>query len=363
MGFEFIRAYSGRRLAQYTPQPPLDGELTDDDESSVGDEVALDYEQSPATWQAMDVLDMTWQPQDWSERPVRFVDGKDVGETVAWLRAPRGYPVPIRLSLIGSVVMRVADGECRREFDEVERVVSMVTDVFPWYEVEAFAAELQANDLRLLTARAPDDKPSYDFETMRKAAQNKSNDEMGILEEIAIARDPEIPTIIDGRLEPRSGGWDDKAGCPVFGVVKKHSWNYLHPLGLQLVYQLGVGQRTPVFALLKQRRKGHEPGEPLKPRKLPVVSWYLRLSGGDGAIPNWGIVRVEMAYEWFEARGRDWDFVNRLSRTIYEYRSRERSYGRAAVSLHPIVRAEESLGALFDPITSLTQRFYRLTGL
>ena len=363
MGLEFIRTYSGRRLEQYAPQPELIGEPLDDDHSPLGDEADLDYEQPREAWGPIAVVaDDGWQPADWGERPVRFVDGKDVGETVAWLRAPGGYPVPIRLSLIGSVVMRVENGECRREFDEVERVISMVTDVFPWEEVEGFAADLQAHGWRLLPARPPDDTPSFDFEKMRKAAQNRSNDEMGLLEELAVARAPDVATIVDGRLEPRSGGFD-KLRSPVFGVVKTHKKTYLHGLGMQLLYQLDVGQRTPAFALLNQQRQADLPAGASPQRSFPVISWYLRLSGGGGTTPNLGIVRVEVAYEWFQARGRDWEFINRLSRTLYEYRCREQSYGRAAVSLHPIVRAEESLGALFDPINSLTQRFYRLTGL
>ena len=36
----------------------------------------------------------------------------------------------------------------------------MVTDVFPWEEVEGFAADLQAHGGRLLPARPPDDTPS-----------------------------------------------------------------------------------------------------------------------------------------------------------------------------------------------------------
>lgn len=101
----------------------------------------------------------------------------------------------------------------------------------------------------------------------------------------------------------------------------------------------------------------------LPKEKLPVVSWYVRLSGSAGTTPNWGLVRVEASLQWFEASGRDWGFVDRLSRTIIEYRCRERSYGRAAVSLHPIVRAEESLGALFSATGALVSRFYRLAGL
>jgi hypothetical protein len=117
---------------------------------------------------------------------------------------------------------------------------------------------------------------------------------------------------------------------------------------MQLLYQLGVGQRTPIFSLPKE--------------KLPVISWYLRLSGS-GVTPNWGLVRIEVPMQWFESHGCDWDFVDQLSRTIYEYRCRERSYRRAAVSLHPIVRAEESLDSLFSPTSAITNQFYRLTGL
>jgi len=199
----------------------------------------------------------------------------------------------------------------------------------------------------LLPAFPPDGVPSYDFEKMRKAAQNRSNDEMGVLEEAALAQRSGVPSVVDGRLEPRQGGFDP-GQSPVFGVIKTHYKNYLHSMGMQLLYQLDIGQRTPVFSLPKE--------------KLSVVSWYLRLSGG-GMTPNWGIVRIEVPMQWFEARGRDWDFVDRLSRTIFEYRCRERSYSRAAVSLHPIVRAEESLGALFSPTSVLTNRFYRLVGL
>jgi len=38
----------------------------------------------------------------WTERPRRFVDGKDLGEVVAWLRTREGYPLPVRLSQLGA---------------------------------------------------------------------------------------------------------------------------------------------------------------------------------------------------------------------------------------------------------------------
>jgi len=311
--------------------------------------IDLDYEQKQDAWKAFNFNSLgNWRPEDWSERPIRFVDGKDVGQTIAWLRAPGGYPVPIRLSQIGSVTMRITDGECRLEYQVVERVVSMVVDPFPWYEVESFASELQAHGFRLLPAYPPDGAPSYDFEKMRKATQDRSKDEMSLLEEAAIAQDTHVPTIADGRLEPRLGGFDP-VKSPVFGVIKTHYRNYLHLLGMQVLYALEVGQRTPVFAIQEE--------------KLSVVSWYIRLAGDFASFPNWGYVRAEVSQKWFETRGHDWDWVNRLSQTIYVYRSRERSYERAPVTLHPIVRAEESLSALLTHTGILTNRFYHLTGL
>jgi hypothetical protein len=79
-------------------------------------------------------------------------------------------------------------------------------------------------------------------------------------------------------------------------------------------------------------------------------------------MPSWGLVRVEAPLAWFARHG-SWALVDRLSRAIYVWRCRDASYGRAPVSLHPVVRAEELLGALFIPHGVLTSRFYRLTGL
>jgi hypothetical protein len=259
--------------------------------------------------------------------------------------------VPVRLSEIGSIVVRVEDGECRRERAYVQRVVSMVATVFPWHEGEAFAAALQQNGMLLLIAQPPANQPSYDLERMRKAAQNRSMDEMGVLEELALKQAADVPSIVDGRLEPRVGGLHPERS-PVFGVIKTHREIYLHPLGMQALYRLEPGQRTPVFILSESDRK------------LSVVSWYVRFTGGERTMPNWGYVRVEASKKWFEnSQGGDFGFVDRLSRTLFEYRCREPSYGRAPVSLDPIVRAERSFGALYSPPSALASRFYRLTGL
>lgn len=351
MGLDLLKYYGGCRLGQTELQLPLLDESINETEETDLEKVVLDYETTE--WKSINInLPPSWRLRDWQERPIRFIDGKDVGQTIAWVTSPLGQLVPIRLAQIGSIAMRVENGECHREFHVVERVVSLEADLFPWTEIESFAADLQANGFRLLTrllTHPPDETATYDFDKMRKIAQNRSRIEMELLEEAAIAYSDDEMTLVDGPLETRRGGFN-KVHSPVIGVIKKPRKYHLFPQKKQLLYQLEAGQRTPVFCLPHQR--------------LPVITWYLRLSGSQQAMPSGGIVRVEICRDWFERyHWQNWDFVDKLSRTIYEYRCREKSYDRATVSLHPIVRGEESLGALFTPLNLLTHRFYRLTQL
>jgi hypothetical protein len=96
-----------------------------------------------------------------------------------------------------------------------------------------------------------------------------------------------------------------------------------------------------------------------------VVSWYLKLDGANGAMPNWGIVRLEIPKARFDQTGGDYAYPSRLSRAVLDMRCRraDGSYARGPVSLEPIVRAEESLGSLLAPLPSLVERFCRITGL
>ena len=351
MSIDFLKEYDGSRLGQTELQPLMADELLETAILSNKERVILDYETS--NWKAIAIdrnLPVNWRPENWQQRPVRFIDGKDVGQTIAWVRAPSTQLVPIRLAQIGSIAMRVENGECRREFHVAERVVSMEVDLFPWTEIESFAVALQDNGFRLLTRLAtppPDEEVTFDFDKMRKIAQNRSKIEMELLEKAAVSYNDNEPTLIDGPLETRRGGFDAKHS-PVVGVIKKPRNYHLNPDKKQLLYQLEVGERTPVFCLPDAR--------------LPVVTWYLRLAGVREASPSGGVVRVEVCQEWFKTyRNKDWDFVDKLSQTICRYRCREQSYDRASVSLHPIVRGEESLGSLFIPTNVLTHRFYCLT--
>lgn len=354
MGFEFLRNYGAQRVRNYDPQPFLLDDGLMDIEDKI-EEDGLDVEVPPDEWRPRNVTSAT-APANWQHRPQRFIDGKDVGRTVAWLRSREGYPVPVYLSQIGAVEMRNVGGHLCREFEVVERVVSLMIDLFPWKEIESFADALQEHDFRLLPCQPP--APiregskrgySYDFERMRKTTQNRSNDEMSRLERRALARACEIPTLVDGRLAPRASAFAEGENF-VVGLIKKHSQNYLHPQGWRTFYDLKPGERTPAFILAE-----------ITPA---VISWYLRLDGGAGEMPNWGIVRLEIPARYFnEKLGGDWEHVDRLSRLVYEYRCTDQSYTRAAVSIYPIQRAEESLGAVFLPTETFIQRFYHLANL
>jgi hypothetical protein len=346
MGLDFIKQHGGRRLTVDTTLPIPQNYLVDP-ESGLQEDVDLDLEISSTKWHAIDsVTVLHWRPAEWDESPVRFVDGKDVGQSVAWVRSPDEYPVPIRLAQIGSIVMALVNGELRREYLSVKKVASMVVTSFPEDEIADFSYELAAKGISFLSARP---EAAFEFEKLRRAAQNRTRDEMIVLEEKAVLKNHKIPTIVDGRLEAHSGGFD-KDKSPICGVIKTHYRNYLHPLGMQLLYQLKAGQRTPYFKLAPYQR-------------LPLITWYLKLSDEIGSTPAWGFVRVEVSFDWFKNTCKNEDFVNKISKVIYEYRCKEQSYRRASVSIHPIVRAEESLASHFQPESKLMADFYRHTRL
>lgn len=346
MGLEFLRNNGGRRMRQYDEQPFL-----------LNEGVTLEEQPDARLNHSYEIAADQWRPKNiprfsrtsaWPQRPTRFVDGKDVGSTVAWLRTRDGYPVPVRLSQIGAVVMRNEGGILRREYTRVERVVSMMIDPFPWDEVESFAMALQAEGYRLLPCAKPENGWTYDFERMRKTTQNGSMEEMLRLERLALAQQSETPTLVDGRLEPRERAFDAERD-PVVGLVKTHREMYLHPRGWQVYFDLVAGQRTPAFTIQQHN--------------LNVVSWYVRLDG-TGDMPNWGVVRLEVPERYFATcLGRDWSYLDRLSALAQEYRSHDATYGRAPVTIHPIQRAEESLGALFATGDQLISHFYHLTSL
>ena len=105
----------------------------------------------------------------------------------------------------------------------------------------------------------------------------------------------ETPIFIDGGIS-RSVG---VASSPLaVGVIKSHRTLYVEDDALRIVLGLRKGERSSVFRVSPRSRHS-------------VMSWYLRLRGGEGRDPLWGLVRVEVA-----ERERPSDRANEISRWI-----------------------------------------------
>lgn len=351
---EFFRRHRATAVGAGPPLPTR-GDDPDDRPDAVDHAAEVD----PPDWRP---LTPSEQPIGDDERPARFVDGCYSGEPVTCLRGPaHGWPVAVVLAEVGGVAMRLHGRELRREFYGLERVVSLVADAFPWDEVESFAAAVGNQPdfpARLLPARRPaDDANPFDYGVHRQQAEVRARQEMNNWEQVALAADPEAVTLLDGRLPSDLIGGQVRRPGLVVGVVKTHAGNYLHPDGWRALLDLRAGQRTPFFRIDRRQTGGKAP--------LSVATWYLKLAAGDQ--PNGGIVRVEVPWAQFTARWparhQQTGFVGRLSRWLIDARCRQASYGRAAISLDPVVRAEDSLKSLFTPFGVLRNRFLRHAGV
>ncbi len=349
----FFRTYSAVPVGPTPVQPAIP---PDDGDGGEPPAVDLSVELPADKWKGLVVPEV---PAKDDEFPRRFIDGSQAGQPVLCVRAPQGWPIPLVLSEVGAVELKLAGRGFERGFVAVERVLSFVADPFPWEEVEGFAAELlnlPELKLRVLPANRPAESHSpFDYEVMRGQARARAQQEMTTLERLALAVDPHTPTLVDGPLNRVMG--NPRSDAPLLiGVVKSQAADYLHPRGWRTLLDLRPGQRTPVFKISGMIRD--------KLAQLPVASWYAKLAGGSRLAPNWGYVRVEVPWGQFTQRfAGDFGFVHRLSRWLIDARCRADSYARMPVSLDPIVRAEDALKPLFTPTQVLVNRLYRTAGL
>src|SRR5262245_32294959 len=161
------------------------------------------------------------------EYPMRFIDGSLAAIPVLCLRAPQGWPIPLLVSQLGAVALWLAGRSFSREFIFVEQALSFVADPFPWAEVEAFArAILNDADLcsRFVPANLPpEERNPVDYEVMRAQAYHRCEQEMLNAERIALAADPTVPTLVDGKLPGRIGSKATIGRPLLVGVVKRVS--------------------------------------------------------------------------------------------------------------------------------------------
>jgi hypothetical protein len=352
----FFRTYQASAVGD-TPLQPILPELNDGEQADEADTVELNVELQATEWAAKVVGEA---PAKSGEYPRRFIDGSRSAMPVLCLRSPQGWPIPLLISEVGAVALRLEGRSFVREFVIVERVLSFVAEPFPWAEVETFAAAV-VNDVDLSCRLVPASRPRadhnpFDYEIMRSQASHRCEQEMLNAERLALAADPATPTLVDGKIAGRIGSNAAASRPLLVGVVKRPERFELHPEGWRTLLGLRPGQRTPVFKL-----SGMSAG---KEADMPTASWFLKLAGGPRLAPNWGFVRVDVPWVQFESHFHcDFGFVSRLSRWLIDARCRQQSYARMPVSLEPIVRAEDSLKPLFTPLPILSTRLYRRSGL
>ncbi len=340
-----LAKYHAQRLNDYPFLPVFPGdELEDDDVAPEEGEVERDYELPLERWHAIAPL----APGE--DVPRRFVDGTITARTVGTLADPQGRQRPLLMAVIGAAALEL-DGRAlvRHSHDcEMGTVLAMITKGLRREDLDQMRDALV--DLGIQLLELPARSLSTDFELARTHTFDGARDEMLKAERRLVIGALDQPTVVDGVLEDRLeelDSWD----VPVVAVVKRllRIRNHLHLAGINLVYALRPGERTPAIVLQTHSR----------PYVFsPIVSWYLRLHGGNGIAPSWGVVRVAIPQEYFEnTLGRDFDWLSRLSGWLYTLRCRDRSYQRMPVSLEPIVRVEEHLQALRPSLDAAIGRF------
>jgi hypothetical protein len=345
----FFRTYSAEPVGA-TPLQPIVPDRSDDATNTI----ELDHEVPAADWKPVIVGEAPARP---GEHPVRFIDGSIYSQPVLCVRAPAGWPVPILVAEVGAVALHLDGRRFTRTFALVERLLSFVADPFPWAEVEGFAAAVVADpglQARLVPGNMPRDGNPFDYEVMRQQAYHRCEQDMLNAERLALAADPTVPTLVDGKLAGRIGTKAAKDRPLLVGIVKRTPPD-LQEAGWRTLLTLRPGQRTPYFKLTGM--SGDTEAD------MPTASWFLKLSGGPRLAPNWGFVRVDVPWVQFQGRPDKSGFVNRLSRWLIDARCRAESYARMPVSLDPIVRAEEALKPLFSPLPVLVNRLHRRAGL
>ena len=374
-GLDFLTSYGAQRAGDYGDAPDFlpaspgpDAEEETDSDSENEDSPAREWglETPPDLWTPIRVG--VTLPRCDEPRPARFVDGKDVGRVVAYIAAPQGYIVPVRLAQIGAIALRGASREADVlahpqglfcETRRAERVVSFMADLFPWDEVERYAAALQASGFRLLISSPLISSPKTEASEMRniprlkESVRARTRNEMFRMEREAIVNcgfREEVITIADGLLDDKQEGLRDNPA--VAGVIKSHAnRTYLREPLWDTFYALEAGERTPIIAFTA------------RVSQQPTLTWYLRLAPRNGD-PTAGVIRVEILRSYFEnALKGDFTYISRLSAFLVRARTRDRGYSRAAVTLYPIQRAEDALGACFCDRQRCDAEFYRLNGL
>lgn len=283
--------------------------------------------------------------------PSRFIDGSIFSRTVAVFTVD-GRRRPAILASVGALALHLNGRrlERRRGGLRLETVLCLISNGMPGEDVRTLAEGLAETGLRLVTSETTE--VTADFEVLRRRTWDLAKQRMEDAERDVLFEESDAPSVVDGLLERRLVTVASQE-MPVFGVVKRQVRRYLPHSHLNLLYDLQPGQRTSAFTLETEHAF--------------LVSWYLRLSAGQGAAPSYGVVRLTAPQEYLERRfprpAERWAEISAVSRWLYNLRHREGSYPRAGISLEPIVRVEDELHALLPDVGEQAARLHRVLGI
>jgi hypothetical protein len=318
--------------AGFVALPPIDRGDADDEEQAAAKLEQASYEVPAWEWRPIASSGVALRT------PTRFIDGTLHSRTFGVIRVNDALR-PLILASIAAAELRLEGRTLRRPEDgwRNDCVLCIAANDMGTDLTLELRQAASACGVRLVARES--EAAAHDFELSRRRAWDFAKREMEALERALMLRDPETPALADGLLERRLVTIESQRQAAV-GMVKQVLRHYLPAPLTSLLYELGPGERTPAFLL--QTTNAH------------LVSWYLRLGEGAMMGPGQGIVRLSMPLEYLERsfpvaeeRSRE---ISAISNRLRQLRCRQESYGRAAVSLEPIVTTEELLRTLVPPL-------------
>jgi len=339
-------AARARIFADYAPSalndvavPPFPPNEADDEDEGRAARIQLDYERREADWAPIAPAEPA------PDAPVRFIDGSIRSRTVASIAV--GYRRrPLIAASIAAAALEIDGRTLRRAAGaRTLKVVCVHSNGIERAALLEAEHALRVHGFELRESEA--EVSATDFDSLRRTTRGIAMLAMEEAERDVMLAEPGKPTLMDGLIERRLAA--HPLDVPVVGLVKRQMATYL-PSGLQeLAYSLRPGERTPAFLLET-------------PQHVPLVNIYVRLSAPPGASPSYGVVRVTIPQAYAE-RAHEEDlpeYLSGLAGYLYRLRCRDLAYGRAGISVEPIVRVEDHLHAILPDIEALVPKLHRL---
>jgi hypothetical protein len=265
-------------------------------------------------------------PAPVDRRPVVFVDGVRRIDARVWIAPPAGSAGPpaagicaswaagaVRCDGPAAVVTEVRVG--RALFSAAPHAADVVT------AAGVYAARLAASgDPTVLSLALQDHMTADEVAVAAAAVAGSARPGPAPAGAAATPTAPVPLLVVDGPLRGR-------AHLPeAVGLIKAQHVRYLPEAADAVLDDLAPGERTPVFGVFTSWSR---------------LSWYLRLPGGDPALPRSGLVRLECSADTAVA-----DAVALADRTaalLPRFASSRHRDARAPQNLTPIAGLERSL--------------------